>query len=266
MMKKEDFSKAANILYNHRVNKTRLKNLPENCNPKNIEQAYNIQDELKKIYITLKNNYLIGKKVGCTNKWAQKQVNVNEPFYGNLFSKYSAVSDCKLISKKFSKPYMEPEFSFRIKEDINIANAPYTLNQIINFVDTVMGSIEIVDFRFNKELKNIGINNLISTNGASEFWIKSKNEFKLKEINLSNHPVKVFINNKLIEKGNSSNVLNNPLNSVLWLINKLALSGEILLKDNIVSTGTCTVAIPLNKGDNIKVDFAKMGNVNFLFD
>ena len=79
----------------------------------------------------------------------------------------------------------------------------------------------------------------------------------------SNHPVKVFINDKLMKEGNSSNVLKNPLNSLLWLINKLSLKGESLLKDNVVSTGTCTVAIPLEKKCNVRVDFANMGNVDF---
>ena len=81
-----------------------------------------------------------------------------------------------------------------------------------------------------------------------------------------NHNVEVYVNNKLIEKGNSSNVLNNPLNSVLWLVNKLALKGEILLKDNIISTGTCTVAIPLEKNYKVRVDFANMGNIDFQFN
>ena len=265
-MKKEKCTKAANILFNCRINKKRLDKLPIDCDPKNIEEAYKIQDELKLIYLTLKDNYMIGKKVGCTNKWAQKQINVEEPFYGNLFSKYSSISGCKLISNNFSEPYMEPEFSFRIKEDINIANAPFTFDQIEDLIDTVMGSVEIVDFRFTKELKNIGINNLISTNAASEYWIKGLKEFKLNEINLSNHPVKVFINDKLMNEGSSSNVLENPLNSLLWLINKLSLKGETLLKDNVVSTGTCTVAIPLEKNYKVRVDFANMGNIDFQFN
>ena len=265
-MEKDKYTKTANILFKSRLNKKRLDKLPIDCIPKNIEEAYKIQDELKIIYLTLKDNYMIGKKVGCTNKWAQKQINVEEPFYGNLFSKYSSISGCKLISNNFSEPYMEPEFSFRIKEDINTANAPFTFDQIIDLTETVMGSVEIVDFRFNNELKKIGINNIISTNGASEYWIKGLKEFKLNEINLSNHPVKVFINNKLREEGNSSNVLQNPLNSLLWLINKLSLKGEPLLKGNVVSTGTCTVAIPLEKNYSVKVDFADMGNIDFQFN
>ena len=265
-MQNKNYIKAANILYNYRKNNKRLDNLPSNCTPDNIEEAYKIQDELKTKYLTIKDNYIIGKKVGCTNKWAQKQINVDEPFYGNLFSKYSSISGCKLKSNNFSKPYLEPEFSFRIKEDIDITKAPFTFNQIIDLTETVMGSVEIVDFRFNKELKNIGINNLISTNGASEYWIKGLKEFKLNEINLSNHPVKVYINDKLKEEGNASNVLENPLNSLLWVINKLSLIGESLLKGYVVSTGTCTVPIPLEKNYKVSVDFAKMGNIDFQFN
>ena len=170
------------------------------------------------------------------------------------------------MSKSFSEPYMEAEFSFKMKEDINIAKAPFTFDQIVDLTETVMGSVEIVDFRFNNELKKIGINNLISTNGASEYWIKGLKEFKLNEINLSDHPVKVFVNDKLKEEGNASNVLENPLNSLLWVINKLSFMGETLLKGNVVSTGTCTVAIPLEKKSKVRVDFANMGNIDFQFN
>ena len=88
-MKKDEIYKAAISLFNHRINATSMKKLPENCNPKNLTEAYSIQSELMKIYLNIKDNNIIGKKVGCTNKSAQKQINVNEPFYGNLFSKFS---------------------------------------------------------------------------------------------------------------------------------------------------------------------------------
>jgi len=264
-MKKEKIYTAATILFNHRMNATSLNDLPNDCNPKNLEESYLIQDELKKIYLKLKDNYIIGKKVGCTNKWAQKQINVNKPFYGNLFSKFSDISGCTLKTNKFSKPYMEPEFSFRINQDINISKSPFTKNQIIEFIDTVMCSVEIVDFRFNNNLKEIGIFKLIATNGASEYWIRNKEEFKIDDIDLENHKVEVYKNNKLIDKGNSNNVLNNPLNSLLWIINELSSKGDAILKNYLISTGTCTKAIPLEKNDNIKADFGKLGEIKFNF-
>ena len=133
-MDRLNYTQAAKIIFNHRNNRLRIKNLPSNCSPNNFEDAYKIQDELKKIYMSIKDNFLIGKKVGCTNEWAQKQININEPFYGNIFSKYSGASECTLLSENFSEPYFESEFSFKIKEDINIAKAPYNINEVSNFI------------------------------------------------------------------------------------------------------------------------------------
>ena len=50
----EKYTKAANILFNCRINKKRLDKLPIDCIPKNIEEAYKIQDELKTKYLTIK--------------------------------------------------------------------------------------------------------------------------------------------------------------------------------------------------------------------
>ena len=50
-MEKEKYAKAANILFNCRINKKRLNKLPIDCIPNNIEDAYKIQDELKVIYL-----------------------------------------------------------------------------------------------------------------------------------------------------------------------------------------------------------------------
>ena len=83
--------------------------------------------------------------------------------------------------------------------------------------------------------------------------------------NFDNHKVNLFINNKLIEKGNSNNVMGNPINSLTWLINNLATVGKTLPKNYYVSTGTCTKAIPISKGDKITADFGKLGTVSFDF-
>ena len=85
----------------------------------------------------------------------------------------------------------------------------------------------------------------------------------LSDFNLNNHSVDLLINKKLIEKGNSNNVMGNPINSLTWLINNLALMGKVLPKNHYISTGTCTKAIPISRGDNIVADFGKLGTVSF---
>ena len=254
---------AAKILFKHRLNCTGLNTLPKYLIPQNINEAYKIQNELKILYLTLNENYCIGKKVGCTNKFAQEQLNVFEPFYGNLFSKFSQINGCILKSKNFYKPFIEPEISFRLKEDININEGPYHYNDAFKLFDIMYPSIELVDFRFGKNIKQVGIHNLIITNGASEFYIKSNNIFNLSEIDLNNQKVKLLINNKIIDEGNTNNVLGNPINSAIWLINKLINIGEPMLRGQCITTGTCTKAIEVVKNSIIKADFGRLGCVEF---
>ena len=186
-------------------------------------------------------------------------MNVTEPFYGNLFSKYSSKN---INIQIFFQPFVEPEIN-RIKEDIDISKAPYSLDEIKDLLDGVLCSIEIVDFRFQKPLTDIGAFNLISTNGASDYWIYNDKIFSIDDINLNDFEVSLFIDNKLQEKGNTKNVLDNPLNAVLWLINTLCKKGEPMLKHQFISSGSCTKAYKLNKGNKIKADFGKLGTIEF---
>ena len=87
---------------------------------------------------------------------------------------------------------------------------------------------------------------------------KTKN---LSIFNLNNHIVKLYINNKLLEIGNSKNVLKNPLNSIVWLLNYFSKQGKNFLSESFISTGTCTPAIPIKKGDIIVADFGKLGKI-----
>ena len=265
-MKNKDILQAANILFNHRLNKSGLKSMQKKLIPNSINESYKIQNELKILYLTLNENICIGKKIGCTNKIAQKQVGVFEPFYGNLFSRFYNFSNCKLKSSNFYKPYIEPEISFIIKNDINIKKAPFSFDDANYLFDAMLPSIEIVDFRFGSNIKKIGINNLIITNGASEYWVRRDETHPLNTIDLNNHEIKLYIDDNLIEKGNTNAVLGNPINSGVWLINKLASLGEPMLKGQFITTGTCTKAVPLISNSNIIADFGLLGKVEINYN
>jgi len=264
-MKDNNVLLAAKLLFNLRLNKSGIKNLPKKLQPKTIEDSYRIQNELKILYLSLKENFTIGKKVGCTNILAMQQINIFEPFYGNLFSKFSDISGCILNSKNFFKPFIEPEISFRIREDININKSPFMFDDANELFDCMFPSIELVDFRFGENIKQIGVNNLIASNGASEFYVKSKKTYKLNKINLENQNVNLFINEELIDEGNTNLVLENPINSAIWLINKLASINEPMLAGQFITTGSCTKAISLHKNSFIKADFGKIGCVEFKY-
>jgi len=256
-------NKAAEALYNSRINLKRIKELPKDCTPGSIKEAYDIQNELVNKYLSAnKNTSLIGKKIGCTNKAAQIQLNVKESFFGNMFSNNISKTNCVINSEEYFSPFIEPEFSFVMKNEIDISKAPYSPDIVSESISAVLPSIEIVDSRF-EDWTIVGVNNLIADNAVHAHWIYGNEIKNLNLFNFNNHSVDLFINEKLIDKGNSRNVMGNPINSLTWLINNLALTGKSLPKNFYVSTGTCTPAIPIQKGDRVKADFGKLGNVNF---
>lgn len=261
-----DAQESAKFLFKHRQNKSSINELPNKLTPKNDSEAYIIQEELKLLYLSLKDNISIGKKVGCTSLDGQKQLDISEPFYGNLFSRFYDIEPKDISSKKFSKPFIEPEIALRIKEDINISKAPFSINDIEDLFDGFVCSLEIVDFRFNKDLKDIGACNLIATNGASEFWIRNSEVFSMKKINFDDHKINISFNDEIVGEGNVNNVMDNPLNSALWLINKIAQKGETLLKGQFISTGTCTKAHELSPKTKVSADFGEFGKIEFNYN
>ena len=264
-MEMNKINRAADLLYKSRIYIKKIAELPQNCAPQNKKEAYAIQDSLVQKYLLSDNKIsVIGKKIGCTNKAAQKQININEPVYGNIFSNYSRKSSCVLSAEDFFTPFIEPEFSFKIKKEITFSKAPYSFDEVYQSIDSVLPSIEIVDSRFN-DWTVIGINNLIADNAANAYWIYGEEINNLDSFNFSDHLVTVYINDKIIDKGNANNVLDNPINSLTWLLNTLAIQNKPLPKDSYISTGTCTPALPINIGDNICADFGKLGKVNFNF-
>ena len=254
---------SAKFLFKHRQNKSSINDLPNKLTPQSDNDAYLIQEELKLLYLSLKDNISIGKKVGCTSLDAQKQLNISEPFYGNLFSRFYDIEPSSISSKKFSKPFIEPEIAVRIKEDIDISQAPFSIKDIDSLFDGFVCSLEIVDFRFDKSIKEIGAYNLIATNGASDFWIRKSEIFPMNKINFQDHQIKISLNNHIVGNGNVNNVMNNPLNSGLWLINKIAQKGETLLKGQFISTGTCTKAHELHPNTVVSADFGILGKIEF---
>ena len=78
--------------------------------------------------------------------------------------------------------------------------------------------------------------------------------------------VNISYNKKIIGEGNTKNVMGNPLNSALWLINKISKKGETLLKGQFISTGTCTKAHELVAKTEVSADFGKIGKIEFLYN
>jgi 2-keto-4-pentenoate hydratase len=56
-------------------------------------------------------------------------------------------------------------------------------------------------------------------------------------------------------------VLGDPRVALAWLANELSSLGITLKADQVVTTGTCLVPLPIQSGDQITMDFGVLGGV-----
>jgi 2-keto-4-pentenoate hydratase len=79
---------------------------------------------------------------------------------------------------------------------------------------------------------------------------------------LSKHKVKIYNSRNLQHDGIGENVLGDPRIALTWLINELSQNNITIHKGMLVSTGTCSIPLPIKSGDKITADFGDLGSIS----
>ena len=194
-----------------------------------------------------------GFKIGATNKKISKVLKAKEPFYSYLFKETFFKNHSKLKLTKNTLG-IELEIAYKISRKIfkkKIKNK----SQLKQFIFGLAPAIELVGFRQN--LRNIKYAGQAAIDfGLNISFVKSKIYKEKNILNFSSKTELVNLNTKKIYNGHSNQVMNNPINSLFWLIKKLQKQNISLSEDFWVSTGTTTPIIPVKKGDHF------MGKIN----
>jgi 2-keto-4-pentenoate hydratase len=112
----------------------------------------------------------------------------------------------------------------------------------------VAPGFEIPDSRIKNWYPRISINELISDNAVTGKVVVGK--FMELNNNISWPDIKadLFMNDRFVSTGRSSNVLSNPLCSIKWLQQSLIKNGKKLQVGMVISSGTFIKPIKLEQG------------------
>lgn len=224
--------------------------------PKTGVEAYEVQEAV----VELSAFPRCGYKVGSTSKEAQQLLSTDEPGMGVLLAPFVHESPARIKIVPEQRPAVEGEFAFRIGRDLPWRAEQYTLAEVADAIDSVAGAIEVVGTRFSGGLEGKG--RLLTTADcgvnialATGKWVKFCGQ------NIREHGVTMTINGDLRGTGTGSRALGDPLNVLLWLVNRQSNSRIDLRVGEIVSTGTCTGLDPVQPGDVVHADFGTFGSV-----
>ncbi len=139
MLDQNAITAAAKILHDHWRGGTKMAGLDASLRPRDRTEAYAIQAAIEKY----SPEPLFGWKIAATSEAGQKHINVDGPMAGRILAE-TVISDGGTASMAGNEMRVaEPEFAFRMRVDLPARTAPYTLQQVLDAVDTLHPAIEI---------------------------------------------------------------------------------------------------------------------------
>jgi 2-keto-4-pentenoate hydratase len=259
-----DVKKAARLLLEVRATGVRISELPDDCRPTNLDEAYAIQAEVQGQLKDATEGAVIGYKVGAAADGAMKNFGLEEPFAGTLLDQFMLESPAGIPSDGCFVRVIECEYAFKMADDFLPAAAPYDLDAIVAGVASLVLSIEVVDSRYIDSSKVGGLQ-VIADSGGAGYWVKGQEIIDFHDIDFEDASVSLLVNGEECATGQSSNVYGSPLNSLAWLINHVCLSGREVKAGHYITVGTFNAPMPVNPGDYVIADFGQLGKVEVGF-
>ncbi len=256
---------AAATLFDMRLTKRTVAGLQPEAKPPSLAEAYRSQELLVQKLLARLGGTAIGYKAAATNVAAQKQMDVDGPFFGTLLSATSHRSPKSLLASNYTLRIVEAEFGFEMGADVPASPVPYTAESVSPFVAFAIPAIEVVDHRFH-DWKLVGAPTLAADNAIHGAWVEGEPVRYRWSFNLAAHPVDVIVNGQKWRTGSGANVLDDPLNVVAWLANELPKHGRQLRRGEKISTGTAAEVYFAKAGDRVTADFGVLGKAEVGFE
>ena len=256
-MDKEHVERASLLLLKARTMSSLITTFPESCIPRNLREAYQIQDRLVELLAKETKGWFLG----CTNPEIQNQLGLPHPYFARLLSG-SVLFDSETID--ISPPLsgvVELEFTFRLGKSIPPRDFPYEESEILEAVSTVHPSIEVFISHFN-DFMHQNIFNLVADNGTDGFLLVGEGTICPHPELLRYTAVSLKVNGQIVRSGKGAKIMGGegPLSALTWLANQPHRYPGIR-EGHIISTGTCTTMYYAKCGDQLEAEFGELGNM-----
>ena len=166
MLDKNAIAAASKTLHDHWRAGTKFAGLDDWLRPRDRIEAYAIQAGIEKY----SSENLFGWKIAATSEAGQKHINVDGPMAGRILAE-TVIPDGGTASMAGNEMRVaEPEFAFRMRVDLPARTTPYTVQQVLDAVDTLHPAIEIPDSRF-ADFVSAGAAQIIADNACAHLFV-----------------------------------------------------------------------------------------------
>ena len=198
---------------------------------------------------------VIGYKAGLTNPAVQKRFGADQPVWGVLYDGMLFDSGVVIDAAFGARPLYEADLLVRVKSaDINSAKTP---EDVIAAIDQVIPFIELPDLMVQAPAQLNGAG-LSAINVGARFGVKGVpiavpdsafgRTFMLDALRDMTIVMTDGKDGKELARGKGADILEHPLNAVVWLAQALAKEGLAMQPGQLISLGSFTPLTPPTAG------------------
>lgn len=231
-----------------------------------MDDAYAVQNAIfdQKLAKGLK---VVGWKIGLTSKAMQYALNIDIPDSGILFDDMVFANEATVPEGRFIQPRIEAEIAFVMKAALG--GADVTREDVLAATDYVAPSIEILDTRIQRSDPATGKTRLvydtISDNAANAGIVLGNERNTTDAFDLRWVGALTYRNGEIEETGLGAGVLNDPVESVVWLARRMAQYGQQIEAGQVILSGSFIRPVECPPGSEIHADFGTFGSVDIRF-
>lgn len=228
--------------------------------PVKFSKNINFANKLRKLSESYIKKPISGYKAGGTSIPLLKKLGEKEPFYASVFSQNILTNGKSVKINKYTLG-MELEVCYLIKKSFFKSKKKLSLKNTQKHISHILACIEVVGYRQRKKgIKYLG--DICSDFGGNiKFLIGSKKKYK--KISVNNLKTKLYGKKKKnLIIGNTNTVYKNPLNSLFFVLKKLAKDKVNLHKNFYVFTGSTVGIVPIKKKGLYTGTIDKLGSVS----
>jgi len=232
-----------------------------------MDDAYAVQNAIYKQKLA-EGRKVIGWKIGLTSKAMQYALNIDIPDSGILFDDMAFENGATVPAGRFIQPRIEAEIAFVMKSPLG--GNTVTRDDVIAATDYVAPSIEILDTRILRVDPDTGksrtVFDTISDNAANAGIVLGNETHAIDAHDLRWVGAMAFRNGEIEETGLGAGVLNDPVESVVWLARRMAAYGQSIEPGQVILSGSFIRPVECPSGTQIHADFGLFGSVDINFE
>lgn len=265
-MMPKDHAQAANDLLTAEAQGAQIGLLSKRHPDISMDDAYAIQNAIYRAKLQ-QGRSVIGWKIGLTSKAMQYALNIDIPDSGILFDDMLFEHRATVPENRFIQPRIEAEIAFVMKS--SIGGADVRRADVLAATDFVAPSIEILDTRIVRSDAETGatrtVFDTISDNAANAGIVLGPQRHAVDAFDLRWVGAITSRNGEVEETGLGAGVLNNPVESVVWLARRMAQYGQSIEPGQIILSGSFIRPVECPSGTQIHADFGAFGSVEIAF-